>query len=129
VLKRVAVKLPKTYNGLCVLSSGPCAGLGEISLPAMQAGSNIMPARVNPVIPEIVNQIAFGVIKLNAFEPIIQQYNGYTNATQVAQEALMSDRVLPKLVLEKKRLSKRPLEKILQPEMLSKPRPTLEAQE
>jgi aspartate ammonia-lyase len=86
VLKRVAVKLSKTCNDLRLLSSGPRAGLGEINLPAMQAGSSIMPGKVNPVIPEVVNQIAYEVIgnditvsfaaeagqlQLNAFEPII----------------------------------------------------------
>ncbi len=86
VLKRVAVKLSKTCNDLRLLSSGPRAGLNEINLPAMQAGSSIMPGKVNPVIPEVVNQIAFEVIgndvtvsfaaeagqlQLNAFEPVI----------------------------------------------------------
>jgi aspartate ammonia-lyase len=86
VLKRVAVKLSKTCNDLRLLSSGPRAGLGEIRLPAVQAGSSIMPGKVNPVIPEVVNQVAFEVIgnditvtlaaeagqlQLNAFEPII----------------------------------------------------------
>jgi len=86
VLKRVAVKLSKVCNDLRLLSSGPRAGLGEINLPAVQAGSSIMPGKVNPVIPEVVNQIAFEVIgndvtvsfaaeggqlQLNAFEPII----------------------------------------------------------
>jgi aspartate ammonia-lyase len=86
VVKRVAVKLSKTCNDLRLLSSGPRAGLGEINLPRVQAGSSIMPGKVNPVIPEVVNQIAFEVIgndvtisfaaeagqlQLNAFEPII----------------------------------------------------------
>jgi aspartate ammonia-lyase len=86
VMKRVAVKLSKTCNDLRLLSSGPRAGLNEINLPPMQAGSSIMPGKVNPVIPEVVNQIAFEVIgndvtvsfaaeagqlQLNAFEPII----------------------------------------------------------
>ena len=86
VLKRVAVKLSKICNDLRLLSSGPRAGLDEINLPARQAGSSIMPGKVNPVIPEVVNQIAFEVIgndvtvtlaaeggqlQLNAFEPII----------------------------------------------------------
>jgi hypothetical protein len=62
VLKRVAVKLSKTCNDLRLLSSGPRAGLGEINLPPVQAGSSIMPGKVNPVIPEVVNQIAFEVI-------------------------------------------------------------------
>jgi aspartate ammonia-lyase len=86
VLKRVAVKLSKTCNDLRLLSSGPRAGFNEINLPARQAGSSIMPGKVNPVIPEVVNQVAYEVIgndititmaaeagqlQLNAFEPII----------------------------------------------------------
>ncbi|HEX5091432.1 MAG TPA: aspartate ammonia-lyase [Burkholderiales bacterium] len=86
VLKRIAVKLSKVCNDLRLLSSGPRAGLGEIRLPAVQAGSSIMPGKINPVIPEVVNQIAFEVIgndvtvtmaaeggqlQLNAFEPVI----------------------------------------------------------
>jgi len=86
VLKRVALKLSKICNDLRLLSSGPRAGFGEINLPALQAGSSIMPGKVNPVIPEVVNQIAFevlgndvtvsfaaeaGQLQLNAFEPII----------------------------------------------------------
>ncbi|GAA1727879.1 aspartate ammonia-lyase [Aeromicrobium alkaliterrae] len=85
-LKRVAVKLSKICNDLRLLSSGPRAGLGEINLPAVQAGSSIMPGKVNPVIPEVVNQVAFqiighdvtvsmaaeaGQLQLNAFEPVI----------------------------------------------------------
>jgi aspartate ammonia-lyase len=86
VLKRVAVKISKVCNDLRLLSSGPRAGLGEINLPPRQAGSSIMPGKVNPVIPEVVNQVAFEVIgfdvtvtmaaeagqlQLNAFEPVI----------------------------------------------------------
>jgi aspartate ammonia-lyase len=86
VLKRIAVKLSKTCNDLRLLSSGPRSGFGEINLPPMQAGSSIMPGKVNPVIPEVVNQVAFevfgndltvtfaaeaGQLQLNAFEPII----------------------------------------------------------
>ena len=85
-LKRNAMKLSKICNDLRLLSSGPQAGLGEINLPAQQAGSSIMPGKVNPVIPEVVNQVAFSVagadltvtmaseagqLQLNAFEPII----------------------------------------------------------
>jgi aspartate ammonia-lyase len=62
VLKRVAVKLSKICNDLRLLSSGPRAGLAEIRLPAVQAGSSIMPGKVNPVIPEMVNQVAFMVV-------------------------------------------------------------------
>jgi aspartate ammonia-lyase len=86
VLKRVAVKLSKICNDLRLLSSGPRAGLNEINLPPMQPGSSIMPGKVNPVIPEVVNQICFqvvgndltitmaaeaGQLQLNVFEPVI----------------------------------------------------------
>ena len=57
-LKRLAVKLSKICNDLRLLSSGPRAGLNEINLPELQAGSSIMPAKVNPVVPEVVNQFA-----------------------------------------------------------------------
>ncbi len=62
LLKRIAVKLSKICNDLRLLSSGPRTGLGEIRLPPVQAGSSIMPGKVNPVIPEVVNQVAFLVI-------------------------------------------------------------------
>jgi aspartate ammonia-lyase len=86
VLKRIAVKLSKICNDLRLLSSGPRAGLGEIRLPPVQAGSSIMPGKVNPVIPEVVNQVAYQVIgndltvtlaaeagqlQLNAMEPVL----------------------------------------------------------
>jgi len=86
VLKRCAVKLSKICNDLRLLASGPRAGLGEIDLPAMQPGSSIMPGKVNPVIPEVVNQVCFDIIggditvtmaaeagqlQLNVFEPVI----------------------------------------------------------
>jgi aspartate ammonia-lyase len=183
VLKRVGVKLSKTCNDLRLLSSGPRAGLGEINLPPMQAGSSIMPGKVNPVIPEVVNQIAFEVIgndvtvsfaaeagqlQLNAFEPIIAHslfeslthlrngcvtlaercvkgitanrehlrrtvehsigivtalnpYIGYSNATEVAQEALATGRSVYDLVLEKKLLTRERLDEILRPELLTRP--------
>lgn len=87
-IKRVAVKLSKISNDLRLLSSGPRTGLNEINLPQRQAGSSIMPAKVNPVIPEVVNQVCFKVIgndvtitmaaeagqlQLNAMEPVIAQ--------------------------------------------------------
>jgi aspartate ammonia-lyase len=184
VLKRVAVKLSKTCNDLRLLSSGPRVGLGEINLPPMQAGSSIMPGKVNPVIPEVVNQIAFEVIgndvtvsfaaeggqlQLNAFEPIIAHslfksvnhlragcltlatrcvngitanrehlrrgversigivtalnpYIGYANATEIAQEALVTGASVYDLVLAKKLLTPEQLDQILQPEVLTQPR-------
>lgn len=85
-VKRLAVKLSKICNDLRLLSSGPRCGINEINLPPMQPGSSIMPGKVNPVIPEVVNQTAFKVIgndltvtlaseagqlELNVFEPII----------------------------------------------------------
>lgn len=184
VLKRFAVKLSKICNDLRLLASGPRAGFGEINLPAMQAGSSIMPGKVNPVIPEVVNQIAFeaigndvtvtlaaegGQLQLNAFEPIIAHcifttiehlrvgcqtlaskcvndisvnrnrleqivgesigiatalnpYIGYANATSVAMEALASGRSVAAVVLEKGLLNDAQLEKILQPDNLTRPR-------
>jgi aspartate ammonia-lyase len=184
VLKRVAVKLSKTCNDLRLLSSGPRVGLGEINLPPMQAGSSIMPGKVNPVIPEVVNQIAFEVIgndvtvtfaaeagqlQLNAFEPIIAHslfksvnhlragcltlatrcvsgisanrehlrrgvensigivtalnpYIGYANATEIAQQALVTGQSVYDLVLARKLLTAEQLEQILQLEVLTRPR-------
>ncbi len=87
-MKRVAVKINKICNDLRLLASGPRCGLGEINLPARQPGSSIMPGKVNPVIPEVMNQIAYKVIgnelcvtmcgeaaqmELNAMEPVMAQ--------------------------------------------------------
>jgi aspartate ammonia-lyase len=87
-LKRTSVKLSKICNDLRLLSSGPRCGLNEINLPEVQAGSSIMPAKVNPVIPEVVNQVCFkiigndatvtiaaeaGQLQLNVMEPVIAQ--------------------------------------------------------
>jgi aspartate ammonia-lyase len=183
-LKRLAVKLSKICNDLRLLSSGPRAGLGEIRLPAMQPGSSIMPGKVNPVIPEVVNQVAFQVIgndltvtmaaeggqlQLNVFEPVIAfnifqsvdmltqacivlrertvvgieadrdrirqglersigivtalvPYIGYERSTQVAREALMTDRGVYELVLEKEWLSREELDRILSPDAMTRPR-------
>ncbi len=177
-LKRLAVKLSKISNDLRLLSSGPRAGINEINLPKMQPGSSIMPGKVNPVIPEVVNQIAFKVIgndltvtmaaeagqlELNVMEPIIAQsifesiemlkngmstllYRcvegitankehcrqqvvnsiglvtalnpvlGYEICTQLAKEALETNRGVYELVIEKKLLSKEELDELLKPE-------------
>ncbi|WP_303236355.1 aspartate ammonia-lyase [Phocaeicola coprophilus] len=87
-MKRLAVKVNKICNDLRLLASGPRCGLGEINLPAMQPGSSIMPGKVNPVIPEVMNQICFKVIgnelcvtmageaaqmELNVMEPVMVQ--------------------------------------------------------
>ena len=184
VLKRVAIKLSKTCNDLRLLSSGPRAGLNEINLPPVQAGSSIMPGKVNPVIPEVVNQVAFevvgndmtiafaaeaGQLQLNAFEPIIAHslfksiahlhnacttlnhrcvagisanterlraqvessiglvtalnpYIGYSNATDIAREALARDCPVADLVIERGLLTREQLDAILEPGILTRPR-------
>ncbi|MDX3976389.1 aspartate ammonia-lyase [Shinella sp.] len=105
-IKRTAIKLSKISNDLRLLSSGPRGGFGEINLPPTQPGSSIMPGKVNPVIPEVVNQVAFQVIgadlvvtlaaeagqlQLNAFEPVIvfnllQSITLMTNAIRTLTE-------------------------------------------
>ncbi|HPD96199.1 MAG TPA: aspartate ammonia-lyase [Tenuifilaceae bacterium] len=183
-IKRLAVKLSKISNDLRLLSSGPRTGFNEINLPPMQPGSSIMPGKVNPVIPEVVNQIAFKVIgndltvtlaaeggqlELNVFEPVIVQsifesvemlkngmntlklrcvdgitanedrcrqlvhhsiglvtalnpYLGYEVSTQLAKEALATNRSVYELVLEKGLLTKEQIDLILAPENMIKPR-------
>jgi aspartate ammonia-lyase len=93
VLKRVAVKLSKICNDLRLLTSGPRAGFAEINLPPMAPGSSMMPGKVNPIIPEVVNQVAFevvgnditvtmaaeaGQLELNVMEPVIA-YNLFSS--------------------------------------------------
>src|SRR5678809_978144 len=106
-LKSLAIKLSKIASDLILLTSGPRAGLGEINLPAMQPGSSIMPGKVNPVIPEMVNQVCFDIIggdvtvtmaaeagqlQLNVFEPIIafRLLSGMTNLTRACK--ILQDR-------------------------------------
>ncbi|WP_417580315.1 aspartate ammonia-lyase [Nitrincola sp.] len=188
ILKRLAIKLSKVANDLRLLSSGPRTGLGEIRLPAVQPGSSIMPGKVNPVIPEAVNQTAFQVIandlavtlaaeagqlQLNAMEPLIV-YNllssirmlssacemldqrcirgieanedrcaehlhnsigvvtalvphiGYTQASRIAAQALMSGETVRELVLAKGLLTPQELDRLLSPEAMLKPYMTLE---
>ena len=182
-VKRLAVKLSKICNDLRLMSSGPRAGLNEINLPPMQPGSSIMPGKVNPVIPEVVNQIAFKVIgndltvtlaaeagqlELNVMEPIMVQslfesiemlkngmitllhrcitgitaneehcrqtvmnsiglvtalnpVLGYDICTQVAKEAMITNKGVYELVLEKGLLSKEELDEILKPENMISP--------
>lgn len=106
VLKRIAAKVSKICNDLRLLSSGPRAGINEINLPPMQPGSSIMPGKVNPVIPEVVNQVAFDVIgndlsitlaaeagqlELNVMEPLIAfklftSINHLTNVLKILRE-------------------------------------------
>ncbi|MDL2231637.1 aspartate ammonia-lyase [Porphyromonadaceae bacterium OttesenSCG-928-L07] len=106
-LKRTAVKLSKICNDLRLLSSGPRCGLNEINLPPMQPGSSIMPGKVNPVIPEVVNQICYRVIgndltvtfaaeagqlQLNVMEPVI--VNAIFESIKMMQKGMERLRVL-----------------------------------
>ena len=124
-LKRLAVKLSKVCNDLRLLSSGPRTGINEINLPAMQPGSSIMPGKVNPVIPEVVNQIAFKVIgndltvtlaaeagqlELNVMEPVIAQSlfesiemlkNGMTTLQQRCVEGITANEDVCRLQVER----------------------------
>ncbi|MDD5583360.1 MAG: aspartate ammonia-lyase [Candidatus Marinimicrobia bacterium] len=109
VLKRLATKLDKICNDLRLLSSGPRAGLHEINLPPVQPGSSIMPGKVNPVIPEVVNQVAFEVIgndvtitlaaaagqlQLNVMEPIIA-WSLFKNISHLRQACIvLADRAV-----------------------------------
>jgi aspartate ammonia-lyase len=116
MLKRVAVKLSKICNDLRLLSSGPRAGFAEINLPPRQAGSSIMPGKVNPVIPEVVNQVAFQVIgndltitmaaeagqlQLNAFEPIIAHSLFASLATLTAACTTLADHCIEGITANK----------------------------
>jgi aspartate ammonia-lyase len=110
MLKRTATKLSKIASDLRLLSSGPRGGFGEITLPALQPGSSIMPGKINPVVPEVINQIAFQVIggdlvvtlaaesgqlQLNAMAPVIaynifQSMTLLTNAARVFRDGCIS---------------------------------------
>ncbi|MBS9774390.1 MAG: aspartate ammonia-lyase [Tenacibaculum sp.] len=185
-LKRTAVKLSKICNDLRLLSSGPRCGFNEINLPEMQAGSSIMPAKVNPVIPEVVNQVCFKVIgndvtitfaaeagqlQLNVMEPVIAQslfesiellcsatttlsekcisgitaneehtkqmvlnsvgiitlldpYIGHHMGDIIGKEVIRSGKSIREIVLEKKLLSEKELDKILSLKNLIAPKYT-----
>lgn len=103
ILRRIAIKLSKICNDLRLLSSGPRTGLAEINLPAMQPGSSIMPGKVNPVIPEVVNQVCYQVIgndltvtmaaesgqlQLNVFEPVIA-FNIFQSVAMLGQACIV----------------------------------------
>jgi aspartate ammonia-lyase len=118
VLKRVAVKLSKICNDLRLLSSGPRAGLNEINLPPMAPGSSIMPGKVNPIIPEVVNQVAFEVIgnditvtlaaeagqlELNVMEPVIA-YNLFTSIDMLGRACrTLADRCIQGITANRER--------------------------
>lgn len=182
-IKTCAVTLSKISNDLRLMSSGPRTGFGEINLPAKQNGSSIMPGKVNPVIPEVVNQVAFNIIgndititmaveagqlELNAFEPIIfynlfqsidtlayavktfvdncvigitaneercrQLVNnsvgiitaicpliGYKKASELAKEAIITEKPVRELVLSKGLLREEDIDKILDPIHMTEP--------
>ena len=119
VLKRVAVKLSKICNDLRLLSSGPRTGLNEINLPPMQPGSSIMPGKVNPVIPEVVNQVCFqvvgndltitmaaeaGQLQLNVFEPVIG-FNLFQSIDMLARAAgVLRERCVVGITANRERL-------------------------
>ncbi|MEW5719365.1 MAG: aspartate ammonia-lyase [Chloroflexota bacterium] len=121
VLKRVAVKLSKICNDLRLLASGPRAGLGEINLPPMAPGSSIMPGKVNPIIPEVVNQVAFEVIgndvtvtmaaeagqlELNVMEPVIA-YNLFTSIDMLGRACrTLADRCVRGITANRERARK-----------------------
>ena len=120
VLKRVAVKLSKTSNDLRLLSSGPRAGFGEINLPPMQAGSSIMPGKVNPVIPEAVAMVCAqvmgnhatvsiagqsGSFQLNTMMPVIA-YNSIQNLNLLASACShLAEKAIDGLKFNKARMS------------------------
>ncbi|WP_030419150.1 aspartate ammonia-lyase [Streptomyces sp. SCSIO 75703] len=119
VLKGIAVRLSKTASDLRLLSSGPRSGLGEIALPAVQAGSSIMPGKVNPVMAEMVNQVAFSVVgndvtvslaaeggqlQLNAFEPVIARCLFQGLAELTAACTLLATRCVHGISADRERL-------------------------
>jgi aspartate ammonia-lyase len=176
-MKSLAIKLSKVCNDLRLLSSGPRCGLNEINLPAKQPGSSIMPGKVNPVIPEVVNMVCYRVIgsdqtvtmaaeggqlQLNVFEPVIaacifeaqtmfvnaartlrehcvegitaneevcrhyvehsigtvtalNPVIGYERSTELAAEAMKTNRGILELVREKKVLTEAQIKKVLDP--------------
>jgi aspartate ammonia-lyase len=182
-LKNCAINLSKMANDLRLLSSGPKTGIAEINLPQKQNGSSIMPGKVNPVIPEVVSQVAFhiigndltitmaaeaGQLELNAFEPVLFYnlfesitllengvktfvdncvsgitanknrcnellnksvgivtalcpYIGYKKSSEIAKEALKTNRLVEEIVLEKGWLSKDELHGILNPMSMTQP--------
>ncbi|MBO7204257.1 MAG: aspartate ammonia-lyase [Bacteroidales bacterium] len=182
-LKSTAIRLSKICNDLRLMSSGPRTGLSEINLPPKQPGSSIMPGKVNPVIPEVVNQVCFKVIgndmtvtmaseaaqlELNVMEPVMIQslvesaiwmsrafttlrveciegitankkhcedmvknsigivtalkpYIGYAHCTDVAKTALETGASVYDLVLERNLLTKKQLDRILDPKNMVKP--------
>ena len=105
-LKACALDLSKMCNDLRLLSSGPRTGLGEINLPAKQNGSSIMPGKVNPVIPEVVSQVAFQVV---GHDMTISM------AADIAKTALKSGKTVREIVLENRLMDEQTLNEVLEP--------------
>ncbi len=123
-VKRLAIKLSKICNDLRLLSSGPRAGLHEINLPPMQPGSTIMPGKVNPVIPEVVNQIAFKVLGNDLTVSFAAEAGQLELNVMETLRARCIDGITANadLVLRHKLLSKEELDRILAPENMIGPR-------
>ncbi len=180
-LKSMAVALAKISDDLIILASGPRTGFFEINLPALQPGSSIMPGKVNPVMPELMNQLCFkvmgndltvtiaaqsGLLQLNAFEPVqaiammesqglffkamplfrkncidgitvnkdvlahymdrsvgvvtaLNPILGYEKTTELAKEALATNKGILELIREKKLLTEDQIKKLLDPATLT----------
>ena len=141
VLKTCAVDISKISNDLRLMSSGPRTGLSEINLPARQNGSSIMPGKINPVIPEVVSQVAYLIIghdytitmaaEAGQCEEYIEKsvgistalcpYIGYAKSAEIAKKSLKTGISVKELVLEEGLLKEEELKGILKPEKMTQP--------
>ena len=141
VLKTCAVDISKISNDLRLMSSGPRTGLSEINLPARQNGSSIMPGKINPVIPEVVSQVAYLIIghdytitmaaEAGQCEEYIEKsvgistalcpYIGYAKSAEIAKKSLKTGISVKELVLEECLLKEEELKEILKPEKMTQP--------
>ena len=141
VLKTCAVDISKISNDLRLMSSGPRTGLSEINLPARQNGSSIMPGKINPVIPEVVSQVAYLIIghdytitmaaEAGQCEEYIEKsvgistalcpYIGYAKSAEIAKKSLKTGISVKELVLEEGLLKEEELKEILKPEKMTQP--------
>ena len=141
VLKTCAVDISKISNDLRLMSFGPRTGLSEINLPARQNGSSIMPGKINPVIPEVVSQVAYLIIghdytitmaaEAGQCEKYIEKsvgistalcpYIGYAKSAEIAKKSLKTGISVKELVLEEGLLKEEELKEILKPEKMTQP--------
>ena len=141
VLKTCAVDISKISNDLRLMSSSPRTGLSEINLPARQNGSSIMPGKINPVIPEVVSQVAYLIIghdytitmaaEAGQCEEYIEKsvgistalcpYIGYAKSAEIAKKSLKTGISVKELVLEEGLLKEEELKEILKPEKMTQP--------